>query len=461
MVDAGKRLANSHLLGYNEKKLFIIFFALMVALIIENSFSQVADFVTDQITSFWGILLFVITSSIYAFGSVVILETTKTKNRESGQISMRVTKHIITIIQYILISIIVVVVLQVLFSSQYNKDLLIVSYDISYLSSLVFASVLAWRLFSWYKAQKKPIVLLYGLGVVFIILNLISSIIWTDAILLQKPSVVYPDSEVVFGLSDDSGSELSSLFDFFLSGLYHFQTAYVLLIGGTVILLYNNLKKIGKVKFWILVTLLVAIFLGITMTIYQDINPIGLVAQATPVDYMIPILLMNYSALAVGIIFGLSFILVGRFLRKGINPREYMIIAGLGFILFLWANGATLIQAAYPPYGIVTVSSLPLALFMILTGLYYSAVSVAQDATLRNSMRQSVTKDMKFLEGIGMAQVEKQVQARVSQLETVFKEQRTELEKLSGVQSSIQEQDIKQYLLEVLTEVDKYKLPGK
>jgi hypothetical protein len=37
------------------------------------------------------------------------------------------------------------------------------------------------------------------------------------------------------------------------------------------------------------------------------------------------------------------------------------------------------------------------------------------------------------------------------------KGQRLEFEKKTGVKSSIQEQDIKQYLLEVLQEVDKHK----
>jgi hypothetical protein len=422
----------------------------MAALAIEQSYSQVADFVSDQIASFWGVVLFVITSSIYLFGSFVILEMIKAKNRESGLASMRKVEFIITIIQYILSSIIVFVVLQVLFSSQYNKDLLTTTYNISYLSSIFLTVILAWKLFSWYKTQKKPIVLLYGLGALFIVLNLISSIVWTDAILLQKPPVVFPDSEVIFGISSDAGNESNSPFDFFLSSLYYFQFGYVLLIsGGTVLLLYHNFKRIGKIKFWVLVSLPTLIFLSTTLTIYQQINPTGLVAQATPIDYMIPILLMNYSALAVGVIFGLSFILVGRFLKQGIHSRDYMIIAGLGFILFLWANGATLIQTAYPPYGIATVSAVPLSLFMILYGLSYSAISVAQDETLRRSIRTNVN-DMKFLDSIGTAQMEKEFEKKV--LDITKKSSEIMIEE-SGVQPSLSEDDMKCYLQQVLQEV--------
>ena len=65
--------------------------------------------------------------------------------------------------------------------------------------------------------------------------------------------------------------------------------------------------------------------------------------------------------------------------------------------------------------------------------------------------------DSGFLSTIGEAQLEKKVQTKASDLENVVKEQRVELEKKSGIESSIQEQDIKQYLLEVLQEVDRHK----
>jgi hypothetical protein len=100
-------------------------------------------------------------------------------------------------------------------------------------------------------------------------------------------------------------------------------------------------------------------FMSILLSIYQDIAPTSPVTEAISSNFMIPILLLNYSGLAVGVIFGLSFILIGRFLKHGMHSRDYMIIAGFGLMIFMWSNGATIIQAAYPPYGIATVSALP------------------------------------------------------------------------------------------------------
>ena len=55
-------------------------------------------------------------------------------------------------------------------------------------------------------------------------------------------------------------------------------------------------------------------------------------------------------------------------------------------------------QAAYPPYGIVSVSFTGLSCYLIYTGLYFSAVTVSQDTTLRLSIRKSVSEQAKFLD---------------------------------------------------------------
>jgi hypothetical protein len=86
---------------------------------------------------------------------------------------------------------------------------------------------------------------------------------------------------------------------------------------------------------------------------------------------------------------------------------------------------------------------------MILYGLSYSAISVAQDETLRKSIRKNV-KDMKFLESIGSAQMEQEYEKKV--LDITKKTSEIMIEE-SGVQPSLSEDDMKHYLQEVLQEV--------
>ena len=95
---------------------------------------------------------------------------------------------------------------------------------------------------------------------------------------------------------------------------------------------------------------------------------------------------------------------------------------------------------------------------MIILGLYSTTISISQDIRLRQYIRgSSARQTLVFLILSDKHKWKSKVQSKASALENVVKEQRLELEKKSGIQSSVQQQDIKQYLLEVLQEVDKHK----
>jgi hypothetical protein len=67
---------------------------------------------------------------------------------------------------------------------------------------------------------------------------------------------------------------------------------------------------------------------------------------------------------------------------------------------------ATVLQAGYPPFGLANVSFVGLSSLLILSGLYYSAISVAHDARLRQSIKKSAIEESKLLASIGAAQME-------------------------------------------------------
>ena len=107
-------------------------------------------------------------------------------------------------------------------------------------------------------------------------------------------------------------------------------------------------------------------------------------------------------------------------------------------------------QAAYPPYGIVSVSFTGLSCYLIYTGLYSSAVTVSQDTTLRLSIRKSVSEQAKFLDSMGTAQMEQELQSTVMK---IARKHSDVLTKKTGVESSMTETEIKEYLTMVLNEV--------
>jgi hypothetical protein len=420
---------------------------MMTVLVVENSVSQVSDKVTDQIVSFWGLALFVTIAAVYAVGQFFMLEIVKSKMRQRTSGAIRTSESVITIVQYVLTSIVVLIILQMVFSFQYYKDLLIVSTTIS-IGFVVFLTILlSKKLLSWYRMYRQPIVLLFGLAAAGIVVFMMGKLIWADSLLLAREPVIFPDSEIIWYPDLEEDSPLQ----YVLLVLHQTLTAFTLLLwGGAVLLLYHNFRRIGKARFWVLVGFPIVSLVGHLVYYYLDIGLTSFVADPmSPPGQLIATLFLLYSGIAVGIVIGLGFVLIGRFLKQGTDARAYMIIAGLGFMMFSNTSISAVFQTPYPPYGIVSLSALPLSMFMIVVGLSYSAISVAQDQTLRQIVRKS-TKDMKFLESIGRAQMEQEMKSNVMQ---ILQTNAENLAEQSGVQPSLSEEEIQQYLDQVIEQV--------
>jgi hypothetical protein len=95
-----------------------------------------------------------------------------------------------------------------------------------------------------------------------------------------------------------------------------------------------------------------------------------------------------------------------------------------------------------------------LSSYLILVGLYYSAISLSNDVNLRRTIRESVLRESKFLDSIGKAYMEQEIKSKVIE---VAKKQKINMAKESGFSPSLTEVEIEQYLEEVLTEVKKAK----
>lgn len=83
-------------------------------------------------------------------------------------------------------------------------------------------------------------------------------------------------------------------------------------------------------------------------------------------------------------------------------------------------------------------------------GIYGSAISVSEDSMLRKSIRKLIIKETKLLDSIATAQMEQVIQKKV--IETT-KRLSDNISKETGVESSLQEEDIKRYCKEVLAEI--------
>jgi hypothetical protein len=132
-----------------------------------------------------------------------------------------------------------------------------------------------------------------------------------------------------------------------------------------------------------------------------------------------------------------------------------MIISAFGLILLFVSNQAIeLVNVPYPPFGMATISFLGLSSYLVLLGIYSSAISLSEDSKLRQSIRNFAVQESKLLDSIGTAHMEQEIQRRVL---TITKQNQDRMAEETGIQSSLTDEDVKDYLEQVLEEVKKEK----
>ena len=86
----------------------------------------------------------------------------------------------------------------------------------------------------------------------------------------------------------------------------------------------------------------------------------------------------------------------------------------------------------------------------MLIGIYSSAVSVAQDSRLRRAIRKSVQRQSSLLDKIATAQMQQEIENRV--LSTI-KSQAENLRSETGIETSLDENEMREYMNEVIANI--------
>ena len=135
--------------------------------------------------------------------------------------------------------------------------------------------------------------------------------------------------------------------------------------------------------------------------------------------------------------------------------KDYLVLAGLGLIFFFTTNQAIVLNnLTYPPFGVASSSLLGLASFLVFLGIYGSALSFAQDTSIRRQVRSSVSHELRLMDRIGMSEVQEQVSRRVS---IITKNLTKEMEVETGIGTSLNEDEVQNYISEVIDELQEHK----
>ena len=429
----------------NSTYSILIISVFLVLLGIENVDAIVARFLAQFNTSSPGMTLFVIISIGYIVGQFFLL---RFMNSSSHTIKVRSSlisnlHKAVTIVQWALVGNVILLIIQMaLFSSYSILSLVFVAYVTNFFTAGLLA-VFALRFFSWYRNGNHSLgILLYALAFIILATSEVFAGVGSGYLLWQKDDTITPASEVHFR----NFPEGSLLDIFFSSYSYVDYSSFLLTLIASALLLYHYSKKSRTPKMIIIIALPI---LGYTATILDALN---IYDTDTNPDLFYYYVFQILASISGGALFAFSFWFISKRLPES-PVKTFLKIAALGFVILYLSNHIDVNAGPYPPYGINALSLLPLSSYFVLFGLYSSALSLSQDITLRNHLRSMARNDQNLLSSIGTAQMENEVKRAVGELKGVADVEEKELAEKTGIETPIAQNEVEDYLKQVIEEV--------
>ena len=427
--------------------MFLTITIIIIASTIDISITRISVFTGGLPSSNSDIVVFAIIAGVYAIGQYIILSFVRLRvNKNSERKRFVFSYRLAWISQYILIAILASVTLEMIFTSSYNILLLKVVIWINYVISIILMGMLAGKFFSWSRSSHSTVVISYAIAMGILAVSAIFTILYIENELTGQRDIEYvrPFKSIVgyIGGSEnifDSPYVISSLLSFILTWF------------ATVLLMHHYSNRLGRVKYWIMVTIPLVYFLSQFEPLIIDV--FAQLRTSDPVVFgVVRTLIFSAIKPVGGVLFGIAFWSVARSLTNE-TVRGYMMISAFGMILLFTSNqpiGLTLLP--YPPFGLVSICFMGLSSYLIFVGIYSSALSVSQDSSLRQFIRRIALRESQLLDSIATAEMEKEIVKRVV---TITTKNQDMMREETGVSTSLDEHDLKDYLQQVLEEVKK------
>jgi hypothetical protein len=360
----------------------------------------------------------------------------------------RGTRKLLKLTQYLTLGLLLVIILQI--APYYYLELWIASMVISFLSSTVIMGLSAYRFLLWYKSAKNFTVLLCCVTFALIAIGSGTRVVVNSSIILSEKDSSYIMSEKIQGSSKGSSLIFSkdqsrALGQFSVSSV-PLRLAFLFFWASTVALMHNYSKRLGKVRFWSIMSLPL---LSYSIGAY-------LVAGVYKENLFIGTMIIFASVTLQGILFGIAFFTLARHMKQ-IHHKEdigyYLRISGYGSILIAVVLSSPVIDTFSPPFASIAWAFAGLAAYLFGFGFYSTAIYISHDINLRKAIREFAIKETRFLGNIGMAQLEEELKNKISDITNELKK----AENYKGVQIPLSEEDTKDYLNLVLDEIKEVK----
>ena len=426
---------------------------LIVTSIIDISIVKINDLIDKYFIPLQGkLILFAINSSLcllLQFFLIRYIHTSFQRDRLNRTLKVKAVYTVSFISLGVLATLIGFLMFQQFYNNYYDTTIVVAIIALSYGTAAGFVIWLSLLFLSWYKSRHDMIVLLYFISMSVIAFNLIMTGAFISVKVNDRPQLA---GEFVGSSGDLTGGRHQLLDNIYR--ISSFMSFFSIWITTAILMNYYREKLINAIVYWVILFIPLVYF--IITYFYQFILGGILVSflEIDPVSVSIIIgAFLAFSKPIGGLLFGVVFWNISRIIGYEKNIKTYMIISGWGILLIFSSNqAATQIVSPYPPFGLVTITILVTASYLMLLGIYNSATLVSANNELRRSIHKHALES-KLLGAIGHAEMEKEIQNTVKQVNR----DKYELEKELEEPVELDEMELEKYIEFVVREVRKGK----
>jgi hypothetical protein len=341
------------------------------------------------------------------------------------------------------------VISEMLIFHAYDRIFLLLVIVLSHFLSVFILGMLSVIFLQWFRFGRSLSILIYALVfivILFVILTTLPLLVVTHSMQSQSEAESVSPKPYTTLVLEDLVPSTNIAFVFGL-GTYALPIMAIASWMLTVSLLKGYTNRIGKKKFWLVVSIPLAyqIFVIIVSNpnLISDPNLIEIL-YSPQIQFLVVI-----NGQISGLFFALT---LWTFARKTgqKSMKNFLIITSLGIIsLFSSIQPGSPFYEAYPPFGLVTLSFLGLSSYMLLVGMVGSAAYVARDSLVRREVYNSL-QDSHVMK-MGAAEMQRELEHKVLSVTNKFKSS-----KFAGdmkFTTDPDEKDVRLMIEEVLKEV--------
>jgi hypothetical protein len=211
---------------------------------------------------------------------------------------------------------------------------------------------------------------------------------------------------------------------------------------------YSN-KVGGKIRYWIIVSIPLVFYISQFFVQFYSQIVFQLTSNITSFSIALTIIFI-FSKLIGGLLFGIPFWTIAKTIHN-LTIKASMTIAGFGFVfLFLTNQVHGIVVTPFPPFGITTSLFFGVSSFLVMTGLYCSAIYIAENKDIRRVIRDDILK-YDLLSHISNRFIEDKT---INYINQIKKSSKNELF-VDYNRLFLNDREIKQYVKDVINEISK------